>query len=207
MNGSRRNLITGLLIGACNLMILVIALQYWLLGRSVPNLEPAPETTSNNHPLPQAPAAPEPPPLPLDRFQAMVTHPLFVEGRQPIPEQDKTGEATVQESGPPPKVELTGIIQTPNAGKIILIRDKEGKTRRLKPGDNVDGWELAELAPDHVVLTQGAKKHTLKLIKPRPQSKIRRPRQRQRPKAPIPRRVKPITNPFAPLKPAPTQPK
>ncbi|HHJ40546.1 MAG: hypothetical protein AXA67_10265 [Methylothermaceae bacteria B42] len=206
MNGLRRHLLTTFLAGLCLLLATAVLVEYIFLRRSTPHLE-APEANPKTE-ISLNPKAPPPAkPLPLEQFQSMVTMPLFVEGRQPIPEQDKTGETSTQASGPPPKIELTGIIQTPDAGKIILVRDKKGKTRRLRPGDDVDGWQLAELAPDHVVLTQGAKKHTLKLIKPRPQSKIRRPRRHQRPTLPKNRVNKPITNPFAPLKPAPTQPK
>lgn len=207
MNGLRRHLLTTFLAGACMLLAVAVLVEYVVLRRSTPNLD-QPKTSAVPTASKEAPLPPPAKPLPLEQFQSMVTMPLFVEGRQPIPELDKVGNTSLQESSPPPEIELTGIIQTPNAGKIILVRDKKkGKTRRLRPGENIDGWELAELAPDHVVLTQGAKKHTLKLIKPRPQPKIRRPR---RPRTPAPPRARTgtrITNPFAPLKPAPTQSK
>ncbi len=134
-------------------------------------------------------ASHEPPPIeippmeayslpPLEQYQNFVDKPLFIQGRTPVPPQDTeadTNTATTT-SSTPPKLQLTGILDTPDLGTLVLLRSVDGKQHyRLKPGDDVENWRLSEVASDHVVLTSGAQKHTLKLLKPKPALPSKKP--------------------------------
>ena len=143
----------------------------------------------------QPPAAPSAlPPLPREEdftlpppehFQAMVDKPLFIKGRKPLPPADTdtetTGDTTKPAPKDPPKLQLTGVLEIPDMGTLVLLRSDDGKHHyRLKPGDSVEGWRLSEVTPEHVTLTNGPQKHTLKLIKPRPVTPRRKPGFKQR---------------------------
>jgi len=157
---------TSLLAGACVLLAL------WLIGE----LLVLPVSPGKVHPSPPSHQTVNPPKAehyslpPVDKYQAFVEQPLFVEGRTPVaPESsDTTSLITTPVSANPPKVELTGILETPDTGQLALLRSVDGKHHyRLKTGDDVEGWRVEEIATDHVVLEQGSRRHTLKLIKPR----------------------------------------
>ena len=125
---------------------------------------------------------------------AFVSHPLFIEGRQPIPEVEEPEEASTPPKpppSPPPTVELIGILDTPET-HLVLVRDKQGHILRLHPGEILDGWRLDRIEADQVILSQNGREHTLKLLKPhrplRPSS-----RKAVRPAKP------PMGNPFNPF--------
>ena len=104
---------------------------------------------------------------PIDQYQNFVAHPLFIQGRAPLPDSGK-GE-DIPAPSDLPKLVLTGILDTPDAGQIVLLRSQDGKRHyRLHPGDAIEGWRLVTIASDHVVLEQGGKRQTLQLLKPRP---------------------------------------
>lgn len=195
MNPIQKQMVTTVLAGACLAMAAFVALEYQWLKHSDPNIQPPAPATPAATPENQPKASASEPPPSLDQFETMVSRPLFVEGRKPLADTESTDETPVSNS-PPPEIQLTGIIETPDAGQIVLVRGKDGKTKKIKPGDEIDGWKLSELAPDHVILQQGGKEHTLQLIKPRPVALFRRPRPRPKPR---PKSIKaPVTNPFQP---------
>ncbi len=170
---------TSLIVGACTLTAL------WLIGE----LFVLPVTPEPTQPPPPAHGPTKSQELknfslpPLEQYQAFVSKPLFIKGRIPVAPEDSgtTTSATQTVSSKPPKVQLTGILETPAVGKLVLLRSIDGKNHyRLKPGEDIEGWRLNEVASDHVVLEQGSKTHTLKLIKPRPKTSIRHPTRRPR---------------------------
>ncbi|XSG85964.1 MAG: hypothetical protein ACPW60_04410 [Methylohalobius sp. ZOD2] len=163
---------TWLLIAGCLLAALGVGIEYRLLQRQTAEaLQPSP-APSKEAQIPEAipENAAELPPI--DTFTALIVNPLFIEGRQPLPEESQTSNAETEEAEaekkPPPDLRLTGILNTPEAGQIILVQDPEGKTLRFKPGDIIDGWQVTEPETDQVVLDQDGEHHILKLIKPRP---------------------------------------
>ena len=175
---------TSLLAGACALLAL------WLIGELIV-LPVSPGEVQTSYPSQQTVSPPKAEHYslpPVDNYQAFVEHPLFVEGRNPVaPESSDTNSlVTTPVSANPPKVELTGVLETPDTGQLALLRSVDGKHHyRLKTGDDVEGWRIEEIATDHVVLEQGTKRHTLKLIKPRPFAiKRRRPQISKRPRPP-----------------------
>ncbi len=113
---------------------------------------------------------------PMEQFHTFIDKPLFIQGRVPVPAEDldATTPTTTTKPRNPPKVQLTGILETPDVGTLVLLRSTDGKHHyRLKPGEEIENWRLSEVATDYVVIVSGEKKHTLKLIKPKPQPATR----------------------------------
>ncbi len=135
---------------------------------------------------------------PQEHYRNFVSRPLFIEGRTPLPEAAQEPEsATASELS---EFQLTGILDTPESGRIVLLRSRDGKRHyRLHPGDAIEGWHLAEIAPDHVVLQQGGRREVLQLRKPRPNPPVT-PKRRRTARPPL-RRDNPflkkrLDNPF-----------
>ncbi|GAB6066757.1 hypothetical protein JCM13664_00750 [Methylothermus subterraneus] len=167
MNWLKRRPFTVLLGIACLVAAFGLGLEYRLLQRFLADaLKPPPAAQD-------APRTPQPPPAPaelppMETFSAFVDRPLFVEGRKPLPEEAETA-ADARAEQEPPKFRLTGIIVTPETGQILLLQDpSNNKTLRFKPEELIDGWRVAELKDDQVVLQRGGQTQILKLIKPRP---------------------------------------
>lgn len=159
-----RHRTTLLLAGACAIAGLVVGGEFLWLKRPEPPAAPPPPTPSSAAEIPRDFALP-----PLDRYPFFVSRPLFLEGRKPLETEDETIASAI--ASPPPEVELTGILETPEAGQLALLRSLDGHHHyRLRPGDSIEGWQLTRIAADHVILEQGTREHVLKLIKPRPQT-------------------------------------
>ncbi|MCX8048580.1 MAG: hypothetical protein N3A55_02825 [Methylohalobius sp.] len=167
MNLLKRYLHTSALGVACLVAILGLGLEYWLLARKLSRVLQTPVTATQAVPTPQ-PSPPTLPDLPpLEAFSAFVEQPLFVEGRKPLPEETEATSETGAEKKQP-DFRLTGIITTPEAGQMILVQNQSNKTLRFRLGESIDGWRVAELKEDQVLLERGGETYVLKLIKPRP---------------------------------------
>lgn len=174
MKASLSNHTTVVLTGACLLLGVVLAWEASTLDSITVNPPPPPKVEA----VPPAPKEFQLPPI--EHYQNFVSRPLFTEGRTPLPEEG--GSQEVIPASDLPKLQLTGILDTPDAGQIVLMRSQDGKRHyRLHPGDEIEGWHLAEIAPDHVVLEQGGRRQTLQLLKPRPNAPAIRKRPTVRP--------------------------
>ena len=127
----------------------------------------------------QSPPAAEPELLPDDfalpdvsQYPQLVERPLFMESRRPSqPAPPKPPEAPPE---PPPKPEappavnfkVMGILETPE-GKMALIADAKGKYKRLKVNDSMDGWQIADIKSDRVLIEQNGFNEDLSLLKRR----------------------------------------
>ncbi|HFD11390.1 MAG TPA: hypothetical protein ENJ32_02805 [Crenotrichaceae bacterium] len=108
-----------------------------------------------------------------DRFEEIMTRPLFNKSRKPIPEdqaENNINESSVNQ----PVTELTarynGYIEVPD-GKVALIRDiKTRKYHHLHKGEQINEWTLTEMYPDRVVFKQGEVSEELLLRVPRNRS-------------------------------------
>ncbi len=154
---------------------------------------------------PPAPKLETPPPPPgefrlppLEHYRNFVSRPLFIEGRTPIPaEAQETGTTAASDLS---TLQLTGILDTPESGQVVLLRSRDGKRHyRLHPGETIDGWRLVEIAPDQVVLQRGGRRQPLRLHKPRPNAPVT-PERRRTAKPPLRRNnpflKKRLDNPF-----------
>lgn len=169
MNLLKRHLGTLVLGLSCLLAAFGLGLEYRLLQRKLTGTLQPPVTSVEAAQMPELPQETIAELPPLGEFSAFVEQPLFIEGRQPLPEETEAASSEPgAEKKPPPAIRLTGIIDTPEAGQIILVQDQSNKTLRFKPGEAIDGWRVAELADDHVTLERDGETHVLELIKPRP---------------------------------------
>ncbi len=167
---------------ACLLAAFGLGLEYRLLQRRLTDALQAPVTSTEAVQIPALPQATIADLPPIGEFSAFVEQPLFIEGRKPVPEEETTAPVSEADKKPP-DIRLTGIIDTPEAGQIILVQDPSNKTLRFKPDEIIDGWRVAETAETHVILERDGKTHVLELIKPRPVQPLP-PAARPRPPAP-----------------------
>ncbi len=93
--------------------------------------------------------------LPLQNYRALVSAPLFFEGREEV--------AATSDSNDDGSLKLTGIVLTPE-GFLALVRDKEGAYYRLDKGNDVQGWTVASVQRDRVELVKNAESRELMLF-------------------------------------------
>ena len=118
----------------------------------------------------------------ISHFHDMVERPLFFKARKPIvpPDDESTETSIVSEKL---NFILTGVISAPKGVYCLLqnlsAKDNKDKFKRLEQGDEIDGWTIKEIHPDHVVITADGKTEEIKLAKPRLKKRVkptRRPR-------------------------------
>lgn len=131
----------------------------------------------------------------IENFHDIVERPLFFKARKPIEPVENIPVETVVASEKLSFI-LTGIINTPKGLYCLLqnLRAKEKKDRfkRLEEGDEVEGWVVNEIHPDHVVISADGKSEEIKLAKPRLKGKV--------PVKPRTRRTRPRRNSKRPAK-------
>ncbi len=132
------------------------------------------------------------------KFQEIMTRPLFIKARTPLPETADTNdvlEAPVPQATTELGAKFSGYIEAPG-GKIALVKDiKTRKYHRLQKGEQVNDWTLTELSPDKLVFKQGDayEEVLLRVPKVKPnQPKTGRPHRVMRPATtPMPTQKKP----------------
>ena len=105
---------------------------------------------------------------PIGLYDEVVNRPLFVEGRKPIESVEE--DTLTSFNGKKLGITLKGIVSIPD-GMIALLEDKEKKRYRLRMGDEVEGWEIAELQTDKVILKKNGEQKELLLWIPKPKKK------------------------------------
>lgn len=114
----------------------------------------------------------------LAALRATLERPLFNEDRRP----DSLGEGAAGSAAASklPAIRLSAVIVAADGGRTALVQP-EGQERpvRVRKGDQVDGWKVAEIGDEMVVLDAGGQRSVvpLRLYEPRA------PRQPARPAA------------------------
>lgn len=89
---------------------------------------------------------------PLSEYLSISEHPLFMYDRRPFV---MVVEAAPVPAGPRVEFELTAVVIT-SGTRIALLRSNLTPTvQRVALNQSIDGWMLAEVTPDSVVLNQG----------------------------------------------------
>jgi hypothetical protein len=107
-------------------------------------------------------------------YNDLVNRPLFIMGRKPVPEAEATqsGEQATTAMGNISDWQLNGVYTTPKGLMALLTRTvvttPTDKYRKVLAGANMDGWNVAEIHTDKIVLTQGATQKNLLLRPPKP---------------------------------------
>jgi general secretion pathway protein N len=121
---------------------------------------------------------------PLGDFSETVARPLFLPSRRPLfaegegPQQAATVERNL--------FSLMGVIISADERMALVARRKTGEVLRLIEGQQVDGWTVDAILPDHISLRHGNETDELVLRDaPRPEpKKEKRERARKRPRSP-----------------------
>jgi hypothetical protein len=98
---------------------------------------------------------------PLSAYLSVTERPLFEQSRQPFVAAVEPAPAVP--AGPHVEFELTAVIIT-RATRIALLRSNVTPTvQRVTLNETVDGWTLAEVMPNAVVLRRGTESVTVEL--------------------------------------------
>jgi general secretion pathway protein N len=125
---------------------------------------PGPSTAGLDQPLVQDPGGPGPgdpddtarllPPVSKDSFASVIERPLFRPERRPE-------EPGAEEPGAMPEpdlsvaldsLDLSAVIITPTLVSAWVNDPSQPRLRRLRIGDDLEGWSVQEILPDRVLL-------------------------------------------------------
>jgi YD repeat-containing protein len=94
-----------------------------------------------------------------DEYREMVDRPLFTVTRRP---PEIVSEATAQAPVPPartPDWKLVGTVVTAGQNHALFWDQKGRRFVRVAPGDTMEGWEVAQIDKDQVLVRQKEKEH------------------------------------------------
>lgn len=157
---------TPLLLGlACALLAVLVSAEWLWKTASQRSVQAKISGDAGGAAVPEQNAMPKAFELPpLEHFSGIVERPLFIQGRRPL--------APVEEGPVEPEksfdAQLHGIVMAPDGSMLALLKNKAGRHYKLRVGEKLDGWELAEIAPDRVMMMRGESKRELLLQKPKP---------------------------------------
>jgi hypothetical protein len=155
--------------GACALLLVLIAGEGWYWASSSDEVELDGAAVS---PAYVEQAFPE---LKLDlqtedSYADLVSRPLFIEGRRPVPEADPDNSPNAM-SSEVLEWELTGVYTTQQKQSVLLRRIKIQPNQKshikISKDQEVDGWKLTQILPDKAVLERGGESTELILRKPK----------------------------------------
>jgi len=138
----------------------------------------------------------------VSQFAQMVERPLFMETRRPSPPLPP-GPPAKTEPPAPVTFKLMGVLETPE-GRMALIADAKGKYKRFKLNDSIEGWEIASIKPDRLILQNAGTNEDLALLKKKPKgTKPPAETPPQNPETPPTPQQAPFPHPGTPMAPPP----
>ena len=111
--------------------------------------------------------------MPDEVYTEIPARPLFFKERRPpkpyVPqEHHKKPAATGKSAATAPRLTLSGIVRIgEETFALVKVPGSKG-VRRVKVGEELDGWQVHEIAPDKLVLSNGSAKHKIPLRKYKP---------------------------------------
>lgn len=84
----------------------------------------------------------------LEDYAEVTERPLFVASRRP---PAATAEASPEQPNRQPQINLTGVIRL-DGFLQAHVRSKQGETLRLSVGDEYQGWRVAEILAEELVM-------------------------------------------------------
>ncbi|HUB96169.1 MAG TPA: hypothetical protein VL993_09640 [Stellaceae bacterium] len=97
-------------------------------------------------------------PPPLDAYKAVLDRPLFARTRRPLPPR-ATEEAVIDAS----TFALAGITISGAVRIAVMRHGTPPVISHVTEGQSIDGWTIARIADDRVLLRHGATDHTIRL--------------------------------------------
>jgi len=106
-----------------------------------------------------------------ESYADMVAKPLFIKGRRPVEEPPPAEQQAT--AAKPVKFDwaLNGVYTLKKELSALFSRTtakvRKDNYRKIKVGDDLDGWKLSEIQKDKVILKQGSDEKELLLRKPK----------------------------------------
>jgi general secretion pathway protein N len=154
----------------CLALAAVVADELWLIYRS--DAEPVPVAAPPKDGLEEKAAADIPPAQefvlpPLTAYQEIVARPLFTVSRRPPAREEDEEVLEAQERAPvqplPKTLRLTSVVIAEGVRFALLEDTGAKKLRRVKEGQELEGWKVAEIRPERVVFEQGEARESMDL--------------------------------------------
>jgi len=158
---SSLSLYSRVMLGLCGALLLVILTEVLLLGGE----SDAAATASNSHAQNSAAPGAVPQRLqipPVIAYREVTERPLFSDSRRPPP-QAAAGNNATQATQLVGKWKVTGIVVAGDSSFALVEGIRDRKTVRLQLGTPLDGWQLEEIHPDHLVFNSADTTATLLL--------------------------------------------
>lgn len=93
-------------------------------------------------------------------YAAILARPLFIPDRRTYMPVTKTAEKVLAPVAPAlPRVQLKGVIMTPEQKIAVLENTPDRKTIYVQQGENISGWYVSKLTKDKIVLSNGDTNH------------------------------------------------
>jgi hypothetical protein len=148
----------------CLILAVIVIGEWWVASHSYQNLltsvDEIDEVADEVETMPEIKLAEQS----LESYSAMVNRPLFTEGRKPI--EDSEESTPLQEFTGNVELILTGLVDMPG-GVTAMLRDNNNKHYRAKQGEEAQGWEVARIETDKIIIERGSDRKELMLRKPK----------------------------------------
>jgi hypothetical protein len=99
----------------------------------------------------------------LDRLSATRERPLFSPSRRP-PVAPPAPVAAALPPPPPPQLTLFGIVMDAEDARAIVKMEPANEIRRVRIGDDIGGWKVAQIQQRHLVLSLDSRIATFTLF-------------------------------------------
>ena len=107
----------------------------------------------------------------IEAYEDIINRPLFNDDRklyvytEPVVQERPPVKTRERPTPPKPQqqLSLTAIVITPEKSLAILQAGKDKSLQRVRLGETIDGWTLAEIQDQSIVLKQGEQTQTLEL--------------------------------------------
>jgi hypothetical protein len=144
--------------------LLVFQWKDWPPGPSPAGLEPSAPSTAEGAVVNEPdPAALLMPPDPKDAYTSVTDRPLFRPERRPEEDVDPEAQATAEPDAATSLegMNLSAVIITPTLVSAWIQDPNEPRLRRLRIGDDLDGWSVQTILPDRVLLERQGERDAL----------------------------------------------
>jgi hypothetical protein len=144
--------------------VLVLQWKDWQPGPSRASLDAASSAAPNSLVGSESDAAAQlPPPDPKDAYASVTDRPLFRPQRRPEEDVDPEAQATAEPDAATSLegMNLSAVIITPTLVSAWIQDPNEPRLRRLRIGDDLEGWSVQSILPDRILLERQGEQDAL----------------------------------------------
>jgi len=105
--------------------------------------------------------------LSLDRLAATRERPLFSPSRRPPPPPPEPIASHPPPPPPPPNLTLFGVVMDDEDAHAVVQTGSANKIRRLRIGDDIDGWKVSQIEQRRLVLSLDSRLATFTMFNPK----------------------------------------